>query len=256
MHKLIRFPWFVLAPWLLLVAVHAQVAAPLDEARAALKAGDLARAAALLEPLTGPDGKDAAAWHTLGLVRLAQKNAKEAVESAEKATTLDATQPAYFSQLGIALSTRMREVPFMQQPMLAGKLRKAFARAVELDPNDLGGLIGLTRFYAQAPEIAGGSPEKAREFAQRVQRLDPFLGAQELGELAAREEKFAEALEQFEAAAKLRPGSAGVQSSCGLMLAKLGRKEEARTRFEAALKLNPALGSARQGLAALDAPAP
>ena len=142
----------------------------------------------------------------------------------------------------------------MQQATMAGKLKKAFAKAVELDPNDMAGLIGLARFYSNAPEIAGGSVEKATEFALRVQRLDPFLGAIELGNIAEQSEQFADALGHFEAAAKLKPGNASLQNACGRLLAKLGRKDEARGRFEAALKISPQSDAAKKGLAALSAP--
>ena len=247
---------YILAALLLVCRAAAQTTSPLDDARAALKANDLAKAATLLEPLTGADARDAAAFNLLSQVRLAQRNAPQAIELAEKATALDATKPEYFAQLGIALGQHIGEVSFMEQAMMSGKLRKAFAKAVELDPNNLSGLIGLARFYASAPEIAGGSIEKAKEFAQRVQQLDPFLGELELGNVAERDENYAEALGHFEAAAKLKPGYAWTQHQCGRMLAKLGRKDEARARFEAALKLNPSLDTAKKALAGLDAPAP
>ncbi len=134
-------------------------------------------------------------------------------------------------------------------------MRKAFERAVEINPAHLGGLIGMTRFYSNVPEIAGGSLEKAAEFARRVRAIDPYLGEAELGRVAERSEDFAEALARYEAAAQLQPGNAGMQNACGRMLAQLGRKDEARARFEAALKLNPEFEPARKGLAALDAPA-
>ncbi|MEJ1973407.1 MAG: hypothetical protein WDM96_13380 [Lacunisphaera sp.] len=170
---------------------------------------------------------DAAALHQLGVERLQQKNAREAVAFAEQATKADPTRPEYFSQLGIALSERMDEVNFMQLPVLAGKLRKAFEKSITLDPNHVPGLIGLARFYAQAPEIAGGSLEKAAEFAARVRQIDPATGEAELGRVAERGEDFAGALAHYETAAQLKPDSAGRLSSCGRMLAKLGRKDEA-----------------------------
>jgi tetratricopeptide (TPR) repeat protein len=232
----------------------AQTSSALDEARAALRANDLNKASELLEPLTGEGAQDAAAFHLLSNVRMAEKNTKAAVELAEKATILDHTKAAYFSQLGMALGTRMTEVGFTQQAMMAGKLKQAFTKAVELDPNDLGGLIGLVRYYVQAPEIAGGSLEKAREYAVRLQRIDPFLGAMELGGVAERSENFEEALKHFEAAGTLRRGNTEVEKKCGQMLAKLGRKDEARARFQTVLKLNPADASAGKSLAELDAP--
>jgi len=197
---------------------------------------------------------DAAALHQRGIELLQQKNAKEAVECAEQATKADPTKPEYFSQLGIALSQRINEVNFMQIPAISSKMRKAFEKSVALDPNHIAGLIGLTRFYANAPEIAGGSLEKAAEFAQRVQKIDPFLGATELGRVAEKGEDLPAALTHYEAACQLKPDSAGAHNACGRVLAALGRKDDARTHLEAALKLNPELESAKKALAALNAP--
>jgi cytochrome c-type biogenesis protein CcmH/NrfG len=149
----------------------------------------------------------------------------------------------------------MGEMNFMQQAMTAGKMKKAFEKSVELDPRHVAGLIGLSRYYSQAPEIAGGSLEKAREFAGRVREIVPFLGEIELGQADRQDEKYAEALGHFEAAARLKPDHAEAQILVGRMLAQLGRKDEARARFEVALKLNPQSESAKKGLAALAQPA-
>jgi tetratricopeptide (TPR) repeat protein len=198
---------------------------------------------------------DAATLHKQSLESLQQKKAKEAVEFAEQATKADPANPVYFSQLGMALSMRMNEVNFIQMAGLSSKLKKAFEKSVELDPNHVPGLIGLARFYTNAPEIAGGNLVKAAEFATRVQKIEPFLGSIELGNIANKDEKYAEALGHYESAATLKPTHAGVQAGCGRVLVKLGRKEEARARFEAALKLNPELESAKKALAELDQPA-
>jgi Flp pilus assembly protein TadD len=243
------------AALLILTTMQAQTAAPLDDARAALKANDLAGAESLLLPLTGAEAKDAAAFHALGQLRERQRNLKEAVAAYEQATRLDATQPEYFSALGIALSQRMGEMNFMQQAMVAGKMKKAFEKSVELDPKHLAGLIGLARYYTNAPEIAGGSLEKAKEFAARIAALVPFLGETEFGNIAEKGEDFAGALVRYEAALRSRPDDAGLLLACGRNLARLGRKDEARARFEAALRLNPNLESAKKALAGLDAPA-
>jgi Flp pilus assembly protein TadD len=220
-----------------------------------LLAGLVALALATCAAAQTPGPADAAALNRLSIERLQQKNAKEAVEFAEQATQADPAKPEYFSQLGIALSQRMNEVNFMQMVLMSGKLKKAFEKSVALDPNHVAGLIGLARYYTNAPEIAGGSLEKAAEFAARVQKLNPFLGELELGRVAERAEDFAGALTHYDTAAKLKPNNAGLQYACGSMLARLGRKDEARVRFETALKLNPNHESAKKALAELNQPA-
>lgn len=202
-----------------------------------------------------PTPADAAALHQQGLDAMKQKDFKAAVEAAEKATKADPTKPEYFSQLGIAISQRMNEVNFMQMAVMSGRLKKAFEKSIELDPNHVAGLIGLSRYYTNAPEIAGGSTAKAREFANRVRKLVPLQGEIELGHIATKDENYPEALQHYEAAIALKPDNAGLHHAAGQTLAKLGRKDDARGQFETALKLKPDFDAAKQALAELDKPA-
>ncbi len=240
---------------LLLAATGAFAQSPAEQAADLLKKNDLDATEALLAPLTGADGKDATAFFQLGQLRLRQQRAADAVAALEKATTLDATKAEYFSQLGIAISAKMQGANFMVQATTAPKMKRAFEKSVALDPSHVSGLIGLARYYTNAPEIAGGSLEKAKEFAERVQKIVPFLGESELGRIAERGEDYTGALAHYEAADKLKPAQAGTVFAIGRMLAKLGKKEEARAHFETALKLNPEFTAAKKALAELAAPA-
>jgi len=196
----------------------------LDEAKAAFQQGDLAAAETLLLPLTAAEKPDPAALHQLALLRQRQGRPKDAVPLLERATALDATKADYFAALGIAVSEAMRGAPMMEMAALSGKVRKAFAKAVELDPNHVTGLIGLTRYYSNAPEMAGGSLEKAAELALRIEKLNPLLGALERGNIAERGEDYAAALPHYEAALKLKPDHAGAQAGLARVREKLGQK--------------------------------
>jgi len=242
-----------LAVLFLLAAARAQT--PLETGTAALKSGDLAAADAALAPLVAGEKPDVAALLVLSQVRVAQRNSKDAIALAEKAVQLAPDNAAAHAQLGLAVSSRMPELAFMQQAVFAGKMKKAFEKALELDPKNLNALIGLARYFTNAPEIVGGSLPKAAEFAARVKELDPFLGELELGRIAERGDKFAEALAHFQAAAQLKPEAAGAHFNCGRLLVKLERKDEARTSFATALKFNPNFEAAKKALAELDAPA-
>jgi len=234
------------------VLAHAQPASPLDTARAALKTNNLAEAETLLVPLTGPTATDAAAFFTLGQVRERQRRLKESVAAYEQATKLDATKSEYFSALGAVLGQHMGEISFIQQAFLAGKLKRAFEKSVELDPRNISGLIGLARYYTNAPEIAGGSLAKAQALALRLQEVVPFLGEIEQGNIASHDERYVDALAHYEAAAKMNPTSADAKNQCGRMLLKLKRPDEARACFATALQLDPNLEAAKKSLAALD----
>lgn len=239
----------------LATALGAVAGTPVEQAAAALKSGDLATAESLLTPLTSGENPDPTALQQLSLVRLRQNKAAEAVALADRAVKLAPGQAGLHATLGQALSQRIGEVGFMQQAIIAGRMRKAFEKTVELDPTHLGGLIGLSRYYTNAPEIAGGSPEKAREFATRIRQLNPALGETELGNIAEKQEDFTEALARYEALAALQPTHGWPQYLCGRMLVQLNRKDEARTRFETALRNDPKLEAAQKALTELSQPA-
>lgn len=197
----------------------------------------------------------AVAAHQAGQAFLKENKPKEAADAFEQAAQLDPANADYHADYGRALSQRMADANFMQKAMLSSKMKQAFERALALDPNHVGGLIGMARWYAGAPEFVGGSLEKAASFATRVRGVHPFLGELELGLVAERAEDDAGALGHYEAAAQINPRHPGAQNACGRMLVRLGKPTEARARFEAALQLDPAFAPAKQALARLDQPA-
>jgi tetratricopeptide (TPR) repeat protein len=207
---------------------------PVAAAVAALAAGDAASAAVLLEARLAAAPEDAAALHHLSRVRLVQQRNGEAVELARRATALDATQADYFAQLGSACAAQMPELGLMQQAMAASEMRMAFERALTLDPRHVGALIGLARYFAHAPAIAGGSLQRAAELAERVREVNPLLGEVELGMIAERGEQWETALAHYRAALELRPNSARLQEACGRVLERLGRKDEAEAFYDTA----------------------
>ena len=224
---------------------------PVAAAAAALGKGDLAAAETLVTPLAQGESARADACALLGDVRLRQKRAKEAIELLERAGKLDPQTAAYQYQLGTAISMRMGEVNFMQQGMLAGRMVKAFKRSVEIDPNCVAGYIGLSRYYQNAPAIAGGSFETATVYAEEARKRDAFSGTLELGFIADRQGSSEAALKYFEAALRLHPEQAWLQEQTGSVLLKLARPADARGRFEKALELEPKRESARKALEAL-----
>jgi tetratricopeptide (TPR) repeat protein len=224
---------------------------PLAAAIAAFDRGDLANTEALAAPLTQGEGARADACALLGDVRLRQKRVKEAIDLLDRAGKIDPKNPEYQSRLGAAISQRIGEVNFMQQAVLAGRMCAAFKRSVEIDPSHVPGYLGLSRYYQNAPAIAGGSMEKAIAFAEEARKRDAFSGTLELGFIAERQGRLDQALAYFGEALRLHPEQAWLQEKTGHVLAMLGRPIEARACFEKAINLDPKRESARQALGAL-----
>jgi len=239
------------------INVHAETAAAPDRtaALADATAGRWEQAEPALTALAAAEPADAAVCAQLAQRRLAQRRSKEAVELLERAVLAAPTRPDLQSQLGVALSQRIGEVSFIHQAVIAGQMRSAFEKSVALDPNHVPGLIGLSRYFMNSPAIAGGSLEKADEYATQVEKLDPFNGALSHGMIRARAEKWAEAADFYRKALALHGQHGWLHAMLGSALASAGQKDEARTAFEAALKLQPDNTQARDGLAALAVPA-
>jgi len=241
-------PRFILAGAFALLAfgllnVRAETPATPDRAAALAdaNAGRWEQAEPVLATLAAAEPADADACVQLAQRRRQQHRSKEAVELLERAVAAEPTRPDLHSQLGQALAQRIGEVSFIQQAMIAGRMRSAFEKSV----------IGLSRYFMNSPAIAGGSLEKADEFATKVEKLDPFDGVLSHGLIRERAEKWTEAADFYRKALALQGQHAWLQAMLGSALAHAGQKDEARTAFEAALKLQPDNSQARDGLAAL-----
>jgi Flp pilus assembly protein TadD len=228
---------------------------PRDRALADAKAGRWDAAEPVLIALAAGEPTDAAVCACLAQRRLQQRQNKEAIELIERAVAAEPKRADLHSLLGSALAQRIGEVSFIHQAIISAKMRAEFEKSVALDPDHLPGLIGLSRFYQNAPAIAGGSIEKAEEYAREVEKRDAFSGACELGLIRERGEKWVEAAAFYRKAAELRPGQAWLHAKLGRVLARAGQREEARAAFEAALKIQPDNAAALEGMKSLEAPA-
>ena len=81
----------------------------IEQATVLVSEGNLIDAETLLMPLVGKR-PDAAALNLMSQVRTGQMRSAEAVEFAERAVKADSGHPAYFCQLGRALTHRYGEV--------------------------------------------------------------------------------------------------------------------------------------------------
>jgi tetratricopeptide (TPR) repeat protein len=186
---------------------------PVASAQAAFRGGDLDGAARLLDPVIAGETPDARALVLMSQILLARKDAARALTFAERAAAAAPELIEAHAALGRACSVRIGEVSFIQQPMMALKMRRAFEQCLRLDPRSIDGLVGLSRYYSSAPEIAGGSVVRAREFAVRLAEVLPFLGELELGRIAEQAGERAVALAHYDAALRHQPTHAGARAA-------------------------------------------
>src|SRR5205814_1955101 len=82
----------------------------------------------------------------------------------------------YFQWLAIAYRVKATAAGPLAQMSLAGSLKQAMERAVELDSTNIEGRINLFQFYLEAPAAMGGGLDKAREQAAAIMARDPYQG--------------------------------------------------------------------------------
>jgi tetratricopeptide (TPR) repeat protein len=227
----------------------------IEEASAQLAQGQLIDAETTLTPLIGKK-PDATALYLMSKVRMGQMRYAEAVEFAERSVKADPGKAVYFCQLGGALVRHSGEVGPYDQESLAGKSRKAYEKALALEPKSSDALLGLIHFYLYAPPTLGGNLDKAQQYAARLREIDPVAGELELAAITLTKGDFAGATAHFEAADKLKPGNAGLHVGWSRALYKLGRKDEAKAQLQEALKIDPNYPDAKKILEAMDKPEP
>lgn len=241
----------LLLVFVLVVAVRAIAQSPTERAAELLDQGQFLAAERLIEPLALAKKPDPVAVWELSRVRVGQQLTEDGIKLAEKAIKLDPKQARFHAQLGSAVMAHMANAGRLDRSSYAGKMRKAFEKALQLDPKNATALAGVSRYYWNF----GTSKEdhaKAVEYAEAARKIDAYAGEFELGSIAARGNDMPAALTHFEAAIAAKPDSVEAQTACGLALLRLGRRGEARERFQTALKISPASEMARDSLQILD----
>ena len=110
---------------------------------------------------------------------------KTALALAERAVAADPKYAGGHLSVAEALGGEARKASVFRQLPMARRIKRALETAAGLEPKNIEALVGLVRFYLQAPGIAGGSREKAAEIAARIAALDPARGLLAEAEIAA-----------------------------------------------------------------------
>ena len=178
------------------------------------KSDELAAARKVLEAQAAREPK-AARW-TFALAHVANAEAeqtkgddakdkrKEAFERFEHAAELQPGNADYQFWFASASFERVDDVGMLSKMSLASDGRKAFEKAIAIDPGHVAARIGLSQFYLGAPGIAGGSVEKAKAQGDALLALPgkrgEFQGRMVLAGIAAHEQQWEEMSRQFTAA--------------------------------------------------------
>jgi tetratricopeptide (TPR) repeat protein len=217
---------------------------PLQRGIRALESGAAAEAREVFRRLVEADGENAVSRLWLGRALLAESRLDEAVEQLGRAVELSPGRAEVHLWLGRAWLAKLQQADGVAQGRYALRVRSAFEKAVELDPDDVQARVSLAHYYANAPFIAGGSWKKARAQAAAVVDRQPLAGYLLLAGIEQQAEDWPAAEAALRRAIELDPRDAGSRFALGMVYQAMERWTAARAAFEAAVGIDPEHGLA------------
>ena len=199
----------------------------------------LPEAKAFFESYVNDNGNSPASNYYLGRIYSAEADHEKAMHFLESALKLDDVNPQYHYWYAQACVDRIDDVGALKKMGLAKKARKACERAIELDPSYLDARNWLVGYYVNAPGIAGGSTEKAREQAVEIKKLSPVDGHYALALIYRREGNFEGAEKELLQYLALEPDDRGIQYQLGYLYVDMEQYENAFAQFENLIASDP-----------------
>lgn len=170
--------------------------------------------------------------YLLGLIYTRQDSYDLAIKHLENAQKQNPDDYRIPELLGEAYGLKAQHAGVLKSTMLLPKVKKAFNRALELNPQALRAREGLFMLYLFIPSVAGGDELKARELAAEIATLNPAHGSLALGIIAAKESKTEQAITLFEEAAALEPEDSEIQLKAGRFFLQNNKLDLAQNAFE------------------------
>jgi tetratricopeptide (TPR) repeat protein len=229
MCSVVKFLGLTLLFSLLLPATQA-AASPND----LLAAGRVDDAIATLQAQLKSSPNDAAAYHYLCRAYFALGDWDRAVSACEKSVALAPDNSDYHLWLGRAYGEKADRVNPFSAASLAGKVRREFERAVQLNPNSVEARADLAEFYLDAPGIVGGGQDKARTQAAALSSLSQAKAHYINGRIAEKNRDRVSAENEYRAAIEDSGGNANDWLNLALFYKHLNRLDEMEQTLERA----------------------
>jgi Tfp pilus assembly protein PilF len=182
--------------------------------------------------LDGPDEAQARLY--LGKIFYGREEWGEAEDHLERAIELEPGDAEISYALALTYLDHIQHVSFLKKRGQANKALNQLIATLHIDPGHVDARVSLASYYLNAPGIAGGSKDKAREQMDAIIQLDPKRGYLFRAEVHESDEEWDEAWASYEDALRVAPADPQVLYLSGMF--RQGREEwaEAVELFDSA----------------------
>ena len=153
------------------------------------------------------DTSGARAAYEQGRAAMRERKTNDAVKAFERAIQLNPSSSDYHLWLGYAYVRQLNEVSFIRKPTVGRKIGPQYDKAVELDSTSVAAAEARVDFYLEAPGIVGGSVDKARAEAVRLQKLSAYRSAFARAKIAEHDKDWPAVQAEFNALIEAYPDS-------------------------------------------------
>jgi tetratricopeptide (TPR) repeat protein len=225
----------------------------IDEGVALVQQRKYAEAKTVFEQILDKNNNDAEAHYRLGWLFLNRgfkdRDVDEAVDQLEKAVDLNPNNADYQFRYGAALGEKAQSAGVIKQAFLAPKVKNAFKRAVELDPQNAQARIGLARYYLVAPSIMGGDEVEGWRQLEEAIKLDEIHGRTVKAQFLIRAKKNNEAENEYKILSNTYSKEWRIWKSYGYLCLSAERYDEAVKHLQKYVMLRPDTADSYQSLA-------
>jgi tetratricopeptide (TPR) repeat protein len=251
MQKLTRISGLIVATVMLMQSN--LLAQTIDEGVALVQQKKYAEAKAVFEQILDKNKNDAEAHYRLGSVLRTRgfkdRDVDEAVDQLEKAVDLNPNNADYQFTYGAALGEKAQNAGLIKQAFLAPRIKKAFYRAVELNPKLIPARIGLAQYYFMAPSIMGGDEDQGWRELDEIVKQDELQGRLMKARFYERYKKPAEAEKEWKTLTSLKSKEWSIWKEYGYFHMRTKRPAEAVICFQKYVELRPDTADSYESLA-------
>ena len=220
----------------LAISAFASIAPEIDRAKDLYQKTDYEEAARVLRTIRVESAEVSA---LMGKTYYQLGNYTKATDALEKAVSLDPKNSEYYNWLGRVYGRRAETSSPFTAWSYAGKCRKNFEQAVELNPRNLEAIDDLFEFLVNAPGLVGGGVDKAAALAESARAVDLGKYYSLMARLAEKKKDPPSQLQHLQMALKVAPWSVGRIIDMARFLAKEKKYNESDELFDRAKKAEP-----------------